>query len=92
VTICISVQVADGLIMEHEYKPNQCIRQLASQAFIERDHVQLIHHPRTHLHQSMPMPEQLPQVSEQTGLGEYVEQILPPSTRFPPDLGARRRE
>ena len=37
-------------------------RLLAAQAFVQRHHMQLIHHPRAHLHHAVPMPQQLPQI------------------------------
>ena len=35
---------------------------LPSLTFVHRQSLQLIHDPRAHLHQPMPMPEQLPQI------------------------------
>jgi hypothetical protein len=32
-------------------------------AFVHRQSLQLIHDPRAHLHQPMPVPEQLPQIT-----------------------------
>jgi hypothetical protein len=42
-------------------------RFLAPQTFVQRNDVQLIHHSRVHLHQSMPMPQQLPQIMKRLG-------------------------
>jgi len=36
---------------------------LAPQAFVQRHDMQLIHHSRAHLHQSTPMPQQLPHIA-----------------------------
>ena len=38
-------------------------RLLAPQTLVQRDHMQLIHHPGTHLYQTVPMPQQLPQIA-----------------------------
>ena len=40
-------------------------------AFVHRQRLQLIHDPRTHLHQPMPVPQQLPQ-SRFSGLGTQM--------------------
>src|SRR3954447_18401144 len=51
----------DGLQLLATRRPPQ--RLLAAQAFVECHHMQLVHHSRAHLHQTMPMPQQLPQIA-----------------------------
>src|SRR5438552_1994375 len=49
---------------------------LAPQALVESDHMQLIHHPRAHLHQTVPMPQQFAACPDSPNIASLVRTRL----------------